>query len=343
MTEPQHVLVTGASGFIAKHLVLRLLDAGFAVTGSIRAPSREEEVRSAVHPHLADTSSIERLRFVRLDLEQDEGWKEALEGIDTLMHTASPFPMKLPRREEELTRPAVEGTLRALRAAHSAGVRRVVLTSSIAAVQGTELRPGRTTFDEEDWTDITRSDVTSYDRSKTLAEQAAWDFVRDSAPEISLTSINPGLVLGPSLDGRFGTSVAIVERLLQRKDPMLPRWGLSVVDVRDVAEAHLRALRRPEAAGERILVAGEFLWMSEMAHAIQEALPDRKVVTRTAPDLLIRLLGILDSAIRQQVAPHLGNRRDISNERARRLLGLELMDARRSVGDTARYLVQNRN
>jgi dihydroflavonol-4-reductase len=240
----------------------------------------------------------------------------------------------------EARRPAVQGTLRALRAAAAAGVRRVVLTSSVATVQGTDLLAGKPRFDEEDWTDVTRSDVTSYDRSKTLAERAAWDFVRDSAPEIALTTINPGLVLGPALDSRYGTSLQIVERIL-RRDPMLPRWGLSIVDVRDVAEAHFQVLRRPGTAGERILVAGEFLWISEMAEAIQVAYPDRKVVTRTSPDGLIRLIGVFDPALRKQVVPHRGKRRDISNERARDRLGLELMDARRSVADTATYLIED--
>ena len=245
------VLVTGATGFIAKHVVLELLNAGHRVVGSLRTESRRDEVRDAVRPHLSSADDLDqRLRFVTLDLNDDGGWAEAMSGVDVLMHTASPLPMKQPRDENELVRPAVEGTLRALRAAHAAGIRRVVLTSSTAAV--THRPPGleKDKFDESDWSDPSWTGMSPYTKSKTLAERAAWDFVENEAPDMQLTAINPCLVLGRPLDDHYGTSLRVVERLLRGKDPLLPKVGMGIVDVTDVARMHVRALTADGRAGE---------------------------------------------------------------------------------------------
>ncbi len=193
-----------------------------------------------------------------------------------------------------------------------------------------------TAFDEADWTDLTHPAATPYFKSKTLAERAAWAFA-EAHPEIALTVINPCFVVGPPLDAQYGTSIRVFERLLKGKDPMLPRFGFPSVDVRDVALAHIRALERPETQGERILVGDRFLWFSDIARALQDALPHRRIVTREAPNLLIRALALFDREVRT-IVPVLGRREDISNAKAKRLLGLDFHDAARAAGETGKWL-----
>ena len=334
------VLVTGASGFIAKHIVLELLNAGYGVVGSLRSESRRDEVRDAVRPHLSSTDDLDgRLRFVNLDLDEDGGWPDAMSGVDVLMHTASPLPMSQPKDENELIRPAVDGTLRALRAAYASGIRRVVLTSSSAAVTNRAPATGKQRFDESDWSDPTWPGMTPYTKSKTLAERAAWDFVANEAPDMELTTINPCLVLGRPLDDHYGTSLKLVERLLRGRDPMLPRVGLPVVDVEDVARMHVRAIDTAGAAGKRIIGATEFMWLTEVAGILKAEYPSRRIPARTAPDFLIRLTGLFDRAIRS-IVPLLGRRQELDNTRARELLDMEFTPAPDSLRATARYIME---
>jgi len=211
-----------------------------------------------------------------------------------------------------------------------------VLTSSSAAIL-TGPAPGRP-YDERDWTDVTDPTASAYTQSKTLAERAAWDFARDQAPEMKLTTINPVFVLGPPLDHRFGSSVGVVRRMLSGKDPMVPRLCFTLVDVRDVAEMHLRAVERPETAGKRYIAADSPLWFAEMAEVLRDTCPDRRIAKRVAPDLLMRMMGIFDPAIRQAV-PMLGKLEQISNARARDEMGMSFTPARDSLAETARYLV----
>ena len=338
---PQTILVTGASGYIAKHIVLKLLNAGFHVVGSLRSLSRADEVRAAVTPRLDDASGLdERLRFVALDLGRDDGWAEAMAGVDILMHTASPFPMTQPRNEDDLVRPAVDGALRALSAARDAGIGRVVMTSSAVAVMEGALPPGKTAHDEDDWSDLDSPTLNAYGKSKTLAERAAWDFQRDEAPDMALTTINPVLVVGPPLDRHFGTSVALVERFLRAKDPMLPRTGFPFVDVRDVAEMHLRALTCDDARGKRFLASDRALWFADVGQILKAHFPDRKIVTRVAPNFVIRLVGLFDGAVRQ-IVPNLGRITVVSNERARTVLGMEFIPVEQSLVETAQFLLAN--
>jgi dihydroflavonol-4-reductase len=337
----QTVLLTGASGFIAKHVVRSLVDAGYTVRGTVRRLERGDEVRDAVRPNLADDSGLaERLTFVVADLEDDSGWAEAMDGVDAVVHCASPFPIAQPKDESVLIRPAVEGTLRVLRAAHEAGVDKVVLTSSVAAIVHGDLPEGRDTYDEDDWTDLQHKTVTAYIKSKTLAERAAWDFVANEAPDMALTAINPGFVVGPALDGQIGGSLSVVVRLLSGKDPMLPRHGIPVVDVRDVAEAHLRALQRPEAAGRRYAVAAGSMWFAEMGAVLKAAHPERKIATRTAPNMAMRLLGLFDREVRI-IVPSLGIIERLSNERATTELGMTFIAPDQSIRDTAQHLIEH--
>ena len=339
---PKTVLLTGASGYIAKHIALQLLEAGYRVRGTVRSLARGAEVADAVRPHLSATTDLEnRLTFVALDLSSDDGWDDAMAGVDVLMHTASPFPLTQPKNEDDLIRPAVDGALRALRAAHKAGISRVVFTSSTAAILGSDLPAGDSAFDETNWTDPTDPELTAYTRSKTLAEQAAWQFVQDEAPDMQLTVVNPGFVLGAPLDQKFGTSIQVVERLLRGKDPMLPNIGFSTVDVQDVAEMHVVAIDKPETYGQRIMTVDTFISFKELAQAIKTAHPDRRVVTRVAPDFVIRFLGHFDPAIKS-IIPSLGRVEKISNARAIKTLGRGMRQAHKSAAASATYLIDNK-
>lgn len=334
---PGKVVVTGASGFIAKQVLLRFLDAGYEVTGTLRSPARAEEVRAALRPALADPGSLKRLRFATLDLERDDGWDDAFAGHEALIHTASPFPLAQPKDEAELIRPAVEGTRRALAAAARAGMRRVVLTSSVAAVSGREPATGKLAFDEHDWTDTAHPATTAYMKSKTLAERAAWDFAAE-AEGLELAVINPAFVLGPPLDGKYGSSIGVIRRVLRGRDPMVPRISFGVVDVRDVAEMHLRALERPDAAGQRFIACAGTMWFAEIAAAVAEAAPGRRVARRVAPDILIRALGLFDPSIRA-IVPSLGRFEGVSNDRARDGLGMSFIPGPEAVKASTRALL----
>ncbi len=294
-----------------------------------------------MRPNLADPSDLDnRLTFVELDLERDEGWDRAMEGVEVLMHTASPLPMEQPDNEEEIIRPAVDGTLRALKAAHRSGTRRVIMTSSSAAIMYKELEPGRDTLDERDWTNLSDPRAMPYVKSKTLAERAAWEYVEKNAPEIELTTINPVFVLGPPLDDKLGTSLKVVQRLLRAKDPMLPNFGFATVDVRDIATMHVRALERPDTIGRRLIGGEQFFWFVDMAKTLKEAYPDRGIVTRKAPNFVVRFLALFDRPIRS-ILPNLGREEKISCDLAREMLDIDFIDARESLKASADYLIRN--
>lgn len=335
----QRVVLTGASGFIAKHIVLQLLNAGFAVHGTVRSMKRADEVRDAVRAHLGDAQALDRLSFAELDLTQDEGWAEALEGADVLMHTASPFPLVQPEDENEVIRPAVDGTLRALKAAKAAGVTRVVLTSSTVSVMEKDKPDNGTVFTEADWSDVNSSRINPYGKSKTLAERAAWDFVTNQAPDIELTTINPGFVIGPALDANYGTSLQVVERVVRSKDPMLPNFGFPCVDVRDVAEMHVKALTTPDSVGKRFIGVAGFMWFPEMARAISAAMPDRKITTRRAPNGVIRFMALFDKEIKT-IVPNLDVRKNVSGDRAREVLGISFRPLDKAAVDAAKSVIE---
>jgi dihydroflavonol-4-reductase len=336
------VLITGASGYIGKHITLQLLNQGYEVRASVRKLSKADEVRNAVKPHLIDSSNLDtRLTFVELDLEKDAGWDVALSGIDVLMHTASPFPIASPKDENDLIRPAVNGTLRALKSAKKAGVKRVVLTSSNASVYGRDLPAGKTEYDETMWTDVTHPiGRQAYTKSKTLAEQAAWDFVKTQAPEIALTTINPVLVLGAPLDSNFGSSISVVERILKGKDPMLPDLKFGIVDVRDVAQMHVQAIKVDATKGERILAASETISFVGIAKFLKSIYPTCKAKSAQAPTFLIKFLSLFDGEIKS-VLPLLGKPMITSNQKAQRLLGMKFIPVEVSLRESADYLIKN--
>lgn len=331
MAEQRLAVVTGVSGFIAKHVALRFLQAGWAVRGTLRSPDRAGEVRNALAPHLHHEA---RLSFAQADLTADAGWAEAMAGADVLIHTASPFPMRQPKDASDLLRPAVEGSLRALRAAHAAGVRRVIVTSSTVAVIN-ENRHGLQ--DESDWCDLTAPGTTPYAMSKTLAERAIWDFVAQEAPEMRVTAINPGLVLGPPLDARYGTSLALVERVFRGRDPMLPLISLPCVDVRDVAEMHLRAALRPETSGRRYVASAGAMTLPDMGLVLKSAFPQRRIPTRVAPLWLLKLAALFDPSLRS-ILPAVGRLHDLSSARAEREMGMRFIEPADALRASADWL-----
>lgn len=313
------VLVTGGSGFVGSHVILQLLAAGHRVRTTVRNLSREAEVRATLAR--AGAEAGDRLRFFAADLEKDEGWAEAAQGCDYVQHVASPFPPAQPRDENELIRPAREGTLRVLRAARDAGVKRVVVTSSFAAI-GYGHGQRDTPYTEADWTDPEGPAVQPYMKSKTLAERAAWDFVAREGKGMELAVVNPVGIFGPALGDDLSTSIFLVQSMLEGKMPGTPRLWLGVVDVRDVADLHLRAMTDPAAAGERFLaVAGEAMSFHQMATVLRERLGPAaaRVPKRELPDWLIRLLALFNPLAREAV-PRLGIQARASNEKARRVL-----------------------
>lgn len=339
MSRKKKILVTGGTGFIAKHIILQLLNEGFEVRASVRNPARTAEIMAAMVAHAKDTDDLEtRLTFCTLDLNADEGWDTALKNCSALMHTASPFPMVPPSDEDDLIKPAVDGTLRALRAAQEAGVERVILTSSVAAIYNKRLAAGRSRYDETDWSESNSPLATAYSKSKTLAEKAAWNFVREY-PEMKLTTINPSLVLGPPLDATIGTSLKLIARILSGKDPLVPNLGMAVVDVRDIAVMHVRALQRPESIGSRFIGSERFMWMQDIAMLLKAEYPDRKIATRLAPDWVMRMMGLFDKAI-AGILPSLGQEVPLDNSAAAEVLGIEFIEARQAIKTSASSLIR---
>ncbi len=292
-------------------------------------------MRAALAPHLSDAAALDRLTFHPADLERDEGWAEVMVGATALIHCASPFPLAQPKDEQALIRPAVEGTTRVLTAAHAAGLGRVVLTSSTVAV----LNDGKDALqDEADWCDTSLPGTTAYARSKTLAEKAAWALARDKG--LALTTINPGLVVGPPLDGHFGSSLDLILRILKGRDPILPPIGFPMVDVRDVAEMHLRALDRPETAGKRFIAAAGSMTLADVGRLFKTAYPTRRIPTREAPRAVLRLLALVDPALRS-ILPKLGRLERVSNLRASREMGMTFIPVAEALKASADWLVTN--
>ena len=333
------VLVTGGSGFIAMHCTLKLLAAGYRVRNTVRSLAREAEVRATLKA--AGTDAGDRLAFFAADLTADAGWAEAAAGCDFVLHVASPFPVNVPKHEDELIVPAREGALRVLRAARGAGVRRVVLTSSFAAIGYGHPSIDRA-FTEHDWSKPDGEGITAYAKSKTLAERAAWDFMAREGGDLELAVVNPVGVFGPALGADFSTSIEIIRRMMDGALPALPRITFGVVDVRDVADLHLLAMTHPEAAGERFLaVAGEFVSMRDIGLMLRRRLGDaaRRVPTRELPDWLLRVVALVDKSA-GQIVPELGKRKNASAEKAMRALGWSPRSAEDAVAATAESLVR---
>jgi nucleoside-diphosphate-sugar epimerase len=333
------VLVTGGSGFIGAHCILRLLEAGFHVRTTVRDLTREAMVRA-----MLKTGGVEpgnALSFASADLMSDARWADAATECSYVLHVASPLPAYVPKHEDELIVPAREGALRVLRAARDAGVKRVVMTSSFAAIgygKATLDRP----FNENDWTDPRAKGLTAYTKSKTLAERAAWDFIGREGGELELTTVNPVAVFGPVLGSDYSTSIQVVQRLLDGSMPGCPRLLFGVVDVRDVAELHLRAMTDTAAKGERFLATGDgFMSVREIALTLKARLGDvaKGVSTRELPNWLLEGAAIFSPVVRQ-IVPELGKMKNASNEKARRVLGWQPRRNEEAIVATGESLLQ---
>ncbi|CAN5639732.1 aldehyde reductase [soil metagenome] len=338
-TAGRPVLVTGGTGFLGAYCIMHLLQAGYRVRTTVRSLKREDEVRARLKT--AGIDARNRLSFVAADLLADQGWAEAVADCEYVLHVASPFPATMPKNEQELITPAKEGSLRVLRAARNAGVKRVVLTSSFAAV-GYGHPPTTDVFTEQDWTDLKASNLSAYVKSKTLAERAAWEFIRTEGKQLELSVINPVGIFGPLLGVDFSSSVQLVNQLLAGQIKACPQVYFNVVDVRDVAQLHVLAMTLPQAKGERFLaLAGPCLSMHELALLLRKKLGDsaQKVPTKELPNWLVRLIALFNPAL-QGVLPELGKIKNVSNQKARSQLGWSPRPNEEAILSTANSLLQ---
>lgn len=333
------VLVTGGSGFVGIHVILQLLAAGQMVRTTVRRPDRQADVLAMLRE--GGAASPESLSFFTADLIRDDGWREAVTGCDYVLHVASPLSTSVPKDENEMIIPARDGTLRVLRAARAAGVRRVVITSSVAAI-GYGHPPRDKPFDEADWTNLEGADVQPYPKSKTLAERAAWDFVAREGNGLELSVINPAGIFGPTLGPDFSGSIEIVKSLLDGAMPAVPRVYFGVVDVRDVADLHLRAMTSPEAKGERfIAVSSATMSILDIAKLLRRELGPRarRVPRLQAPDWLVRVAATRIPLLRA-VVPMLGKVRRSTGAKAKIILDWQARSGEEAILSTAESLIR---
>ncbi|MBK8294745.1 MAG: aldehyde reductase [Solirubrobacterales bacterium] len=332
------VLVTGGSGFLGGRAINQLLDQGYRVRTTVRDESKSPAVREAVTAGVNDPD----LTFFEADLGNDDGWKEAIEGCDYVLHIASPFPTAQPKDPQELIGPARDGALRVLRASLDANVKRVVMTSSVAAIKSDDGPPSTEPLTEDDWTNPDTPGLSPYAQSKTIAERAAWDLVKETGDEDRLAVVNPSAILGPLLGNEDSTSLQIIQRMLDGM-PAAPRLGFSYVDVRDTADLHIRAMNSPAAGGKRFIASGPFLWMTEVADILRDELPDEgaKAPKRTLPKPLVRVLSLFDPAIRA-LLPDIGKESHFSAAQAKDLLDWEPRAINETIADCGRSLAHDR-
>jgi nucleoside-diphosphate-sugar epimerase len=325
------ILVTGGSGYIAGWCIVQLLQRGYDVRTTVRSLSKAPTVRAAI---ATETDPADRLTFFAAELTSPEGWDEAVKGCDYVLHVASPLGTNLPSDPDVLIVPARDGALNVLRAAAKAGVKRVVLTSSVAAAAGAgQVR------DEGDWSDLSTGKADAYRQSKTLAERAAWEFAA-AHPEIELATVLPSMVIGPVLTTENMGSVQLIWRLIAGKIPGNPKLGFTLVDVRDVADLHLRAMTDPRAAGERFIASNDFLWMAAISRVLRDRLGARaaKVPSRPLPSFVLRLMSVFDPALRY-VTPNLGRPNTFTSAKAQRLLGWAPRPVETSIVECAESLI----
>ena len=332
------MLVTGATGFVGKWTVIRLLQAGYAVRGTIRSMRKAPEVFKSVTAEVG-REAASRLELVEADLLVDAGWAEAMQGVVAVMHVAAAIRADEPKDQDLVIRPALEGTERVLKAAHVAGIKRVIITSSIATVgYGHGHTTGKRVYDETYFTQFENLKFTwAYCIGKTRAERLAWDFAK--ANGLELTTVHPGAIIGPALDEDASISVGLVSGLLDGSTPALPSNGFAIIDVRDVADLHVAALEKPEAIGQRYLATSDYTPFPEVANILRAAYPDRKITMRTVPDWIIKLLARFGGPTRQ-IINDIGNEKHYDPTKSEALLGRKFLSPRESILATAESVIK---
>lgn len=314
------VLVTGGTGFVAIHSILQLINRGYQVRTTVRSfKSKDKIFEMLANGGLTDFS---RLEFIEADLTNDKNWAEAMTGCDYVLHIASPIFLRLPKNEDEMIRPAVDGTLRVLKAARDSEVKRVVMTSNFGAV-GYSHKDKTSVITEESWTDPNEKGLSTYNKSKVLAEQAAWDFMKNEGGTLELSVINPMGIFGPSLSADLSSGFEMLRKLLDGSMKAIPDISLGIVDVRDVAELHILAMENPEAKGQRFLaLAGGTMSLLEIVKLLKVKMPyvTTKASTKSLPTFIIRLTALFNDQAKA-ILPLVGIYRNASNEKAKTILG----------------------
>lgn len=331
------VLVTGGTGYVAIHIILQLLQKNYNVKTTLRSMQRKDEIIMMLKN--GGITSIENIEFVEADLISDNNWDKAVNNCDYVLHVASPFPQGEPKDENELIIPAKEGTLRVLNAAKKAGVKRVVMTSSFGAI-GYSTNPKNHIFTENDWTDP-NTKLTAYIKSKTIAELAAWDFIKNNGGNLELTVINPVGIFGTVLGKDFSSSIQLVEQLLKGKMTAIPKLNFSIVDVRDVADIHIKAMTNPKAKGQRFLATSDdSTSLAEIANLLQSKSYDfgNKIPIRVLPNWFVKALSVFKPELKS-VSKQLGTVKVLSNDKAKKVLGWQPRNWETTIIDTAESLI----
>ena len=332
------VLLTGISGWIAKHTAIELLNAGYEVLGTIRNNNLVDQTKQTISKY----ASTEKLSFVELDLLKDDGWNEAAKGCRYIFHIASPFPMKVSSNRENLLPVAVDGTLRVLNAGLNAGVEQIIKTSSIVAMFRKPNRTNPYTFGENDWSDENWIEgVSDYFLSKTKAEKAAWRLMESKGLKNKLTTINPGGVFGDALDKKGGTSIEYIRQFMKGKFPGAPKFAVLISDVKDIAKAHVACIGNNKVGGRRLIVGKDVKRLVELSQLIAEAMPEykKKLPTKELPNLMVKLISYIDSSAKTMI-PDLGIMMQTDTSYAEEILGFKFKPAKGCISENARSVVR---
>ena len=332
------VLLTGISGWIAKHTAIELLNTGYEVLGTIRNKNLVDQTKQTISKY----ASTEKLSFVELDLLKDDGWNEAAKGCRYIFHVASPFPMKVSSNRENLLPVAVDGTLRVLNAGLNAGVEQIIKTSSIVAMFRKPNRTNPYTFGENDWSDENWIEgVSDYFLSKTKAEKAAWRLMESKGLKNKLTTINPGGVFGDALDKKGGTSIEYIRQFMKGKFPGAPKFAVLISDVKDIAKAHVACIGNNKVGGRRLIVGKDVKRLVELSQLIAEAMPEykKKLPTKELPNLMVKLISYIDSSAKTMI-PDLGIMMQTDTSYAEEILGFKFKPAKGCISENAKSVVR---
>jgi dihydroflavonol-4-reductase len=332
------IMITGVSGFLGSHMAVEGLKRGYQVVGTIRNKQKETEVIATINSYVS-AEQLKNLSFAYCDLTKSEGWSEAMIGCDAIIHVASPFILELPKHEDDLIIPAKNGVKHVFEAALQNNIQRIVQTSSSVAIMYGH-KNGKTNFDETNWTDVNGPMVSPYTKSKTLAEKLVWDYAQKN-PQLKVTTINPGFILGPVLGKDPGTSAAVILKMMKGEYPGVPQLGFPTVDVRDVVDLHFKALESESAIGQRYAAVSESIWFKEIAAFVLEAQPsyNKKVKAKELPNWFMKIFALFEKSTKM-ILPELGFKANISNDKAKQQLGFSPRSAKEAVMATANALVE---